>query len=83
MAILTFLATEWLKCGTKWYLGAFYRFQSYGKRLLVPKNIGIDTNLALVNICQFYNFWPRLKSGTKWQLNAFSGLKITGNDFWC
>ena len=60
--------SEWLKSGTKWHLDGFQRPESYGKRFLVSKNTGIDTNLALVNICQFYNFGHRLAQ--KWHKMA-------------
>ena len=50
---------RWLKSNTNWHLYyAFYRSESYRKRFLMPKNIGIDTNRDLVNICQFFNLWP-------------------------
>ena len=38
----------------------------------MPKNIGIDTNLDSVNICNFFDFWP--PGGTKVAQNGTSSL---------
>jgi hypothetical protein len=70
------VARKWSKSGPKWHLDACYRSESYWKRFLVQKNIGIDTKIEPVRQLYEFHFCPHVatmwhKSGSKWHLDAF------------